>query len=202
MGCDIHWIIERKHKDGKWEAVSSDTSEWMRQFSKNGYETDFDDPATAFSLRSYLFFGALSGVRCNEAGKIIGTLGMPEDLSDYSNTGLEWSAPIDLHSHSWCTLGRLRDAASGAYKTEFLEGAEALEAVTIRLQQLEDFLVRDAAEGPTSILFGRRYDNEADQYHPDMSTMSNHEKMQLVERGKYFEPMSGETVRLLFAYDN
>jgi hypothetical protein len=202
MGCDIHWIIERQHQDGTWEAVMSETYELIKEGDQHGFNFDFKDPGIAFGLRSYQYFGALSGVRQNEDGETIADPGLPQDISDYTRSALEWDDPIDLHSHGWCTLGRLRDAADGAFKTAFLDSENVREVVNHYRDLLETILLREGPEGPTSIFRGARYDPETEIYHPDMRTISNHEKMELVERGKHFKPMSGETVRLLVAYDN
>lgn len=202
MGCDIHWVIERQHQDGTWEAVMSETHELIKDGDQHGFRFDFDDPGIGFGLRSYQYFGALSGVRENEDGETIAKPGLPEDVSDYTRGALEWDDPIDLHSHGWCTLAQFRNAADGALKIPFLEDEEVRKNVGHYRQLLETILVRESHEGPVSIFRGARFDPDTEIYHPDMRTISNHEKMELVERGKHFKPMSGETIRLLVAYDN
>lgn len=202
MGCDIHWILERRHRDGSWEAVMSDTSEWLRRRNEVQENYDFDEPGTAFGMRSYQYFGALSGVRQNEDGETIATPGLPEDASEHSVKALEWNDPIDLHSHGWLPLGRLRAAASGEFRTPFLEDEEVRGIVGLYLRHLEALLVRNGEAGPTTILRGRAYDHESEVYQPDMTILSNHEKLRLMVRADDFEPLGDETVRLILAYDN
>jgi len=202
MGCDIHWVIERQHQDGSWKAVMSETHELIKDGDLHGLSYNYEDPGVIFGMRSYQYFGALSGVRHNEDGDTIAEPGLPDNISDYTRDALEWDDPVDLHSHGWCTLARFRDAADGTFTTRFLESEDVRRIVDHYRQILEAILLRDNPEGPTSILHGTRYDPDSETYHPDMRALSNHEKMELVERGKHFKPMSGETIRLLVAYDN
>lgn len=202
MGCDIHWVIERQHQDGSWEAVMSETQEMIKDGDLHGFNFDYEDPGIAFGLRSYQYFGALSGVRQNEDGGTIAEPGFPQDASDYTRIALEWDHPEDLHSHGWCTLERFRDAADGRFKTRFLEQEDVMRVVSTYRDLLETILLRESPEGPTGILRGARYDPDSETYHPDMRSLSNHEKIELIERGKHFKPMCGKTIRLLVAYDN
>lgn len=81
MGCDIHYVIEVKHKN-KWVAVSIGEDQLLRN-------------------RNYRLFNLLAGVRATQA-KLNTPKGFPYDASDtasYLND--HWGS--DGHSHS-CLL--------------------------------------------------------------------------------------------------
>lgn len=84
MGCDIHFVIERKKNDSSWIGVAS---------TDYGYDPKARD-------RNYSFFAALASVRGESDRKPIG---LPEDASDLSLACIkDWDS--DGHSHSWMGL--------------------------------------------------------------------------------------------------
>jgi hypothetical protein len=116
MGCDIHWILERRHQDGAWEATYSKSRFYDRDHDwKTPYgEGSWQSPAMALSTRDYDLFAALSGVR-GDPGRTgeIATGGLPEGASDYAL--MAFGENGDLHSLGWiegATVVRLAKARS------------------------------------------------------------------------------------------
>ena len=84
MGCDIHYVIERKLEDGVWIGIAS---------------TDYSLQCSETALRNYEFFAALAGVRGNGPEP----LGPPEDCSSLTRHCIEcWNG--DGHSYSFLPL--------------------------------------------------------------------------------------------------
>lgn len=100
MGCDIHFVIEKKF-DGKWIGVYS-KSETPDALS----EKDADEPVGTwvqryrrrmeFCNRNYGFFALLAGVRGD--GEAV-PLGTPDDMSELATVMIEQEGG-DGHSHS------------------------------------------------------------------------------------------------------
>ena len=105
MGCDIHWVIEKKRS-----AIYEDLSEgWVGVAMK--YHTpalpiqaEVPDSFVGFSRplisdRNYAFFAALAGVR----GDGPDPRGLPADISDLAKMDVDGYG-TNGHSHSWATL--------------------------------------------------------------------------------------------------
>lgn len=84
MGCDIHYVLE-KRVGAKWVGIL-----W----------TDYSDRSLA-KQRDYGFFGKLAGVRGEPAGRWPKMI--PPDISDLSLYAIAKDGP-DGHSHSWLSL--------------------------------------------------------------------------------------------------
>lgn len=88
MGCDIHILAERLRDDGTWEIVKP-PRELQHEFLRD------DERCSGWGLafecdRNYGLFGALAGVRRNDA-VISPPRGLPrdrDDLSSYSRASL------------------------------------------------------------------------------------------------------------------
>lgn len=103
MGCDIHWIIEKRNMGPEPEDV------WIGVAMKYNTPTlptsaDLPDEYSLFtrpiySNRDYAFFAALAGVR----GEGPDPRGIPPDVSTLARTDID-SYGADGHSHSWATL--------------------------------------------------------------------------------------------------
>lgn len=105
MGCDIHWIIEKKKS-----AIRGDSSEgWVGvaiKYHTPNLPIQTEIPAgfntysrPVISDRHYGFFAALAGVR----GDGPYPRGLPNDLSDLARMDID-DYGADGHSHSWATL--------------------------------------------------------------------------------------------------
>lgn len=124
MGCDIHWHIEVKDKEGIWRLTFPKLKEFFPEDNsdegyldwKDDYEVVWKNPL--FVSRNYDLFAILANVRNGYgfAGCITGygfipikePQGVPEDASpEFKRVVKEWSG--DGHSHSWVTLRELLD---------------------------------------------------------------------------------------------
>lgn len=99
MGCDIHFVIERKHH-GAWVGVYSTTSTpGLRDRDQPGHEVFCDRRFSHLEDRDYTFFGALAGVRRDGPD----ANGFPDDASALARLDSQhWGA--DGHSHGHCSL--------------------------------------------------------------------------------------------------
>ena len=97
MGCDIHFVLE-KRKKGKdnWLGVySTSAPSPERATSRN---TDCHDHGVLLEQRDYRFFAALAGVR----GEGPEPNGLPEDMSELAQDFVDgWRE--NGHSHGHCT---------------------------------------------------------------------------------------------------
>ena len=93
MGCDIHWVLERKHGE-KWIGMRQGDYQWVLVWDKenNVWKRDLLGPKA--KSRNYDLFAAIAGVR----GPGPDPKGLPEDASDLT---LMVSDSEDWHSHSW-----------------------------------------------------------------------------------------------------
>lgn len=111
MGCDIHWTIERRHRDGTWHSVDSQShfydragSEGFAPWSRPGTtheqrEAFYKLTGSLLGSRNYTLFGALSNVRGECVSQAL-LEGVPEDASQgYRDEVESWSG--DGHSHGW-----------------------------------------------------------------------------------------------------
>jgi hypothetical protein len=104
MGCDIHLVLERKHKD-KWVGVydygyrTLPPGFFEKHYSEEGKYIEGRWFSYACKRRNYEAFAKMAGVR----GEGPDPKGMPDDASDLSlMISDHWG--IDGHSHSWLTL--------------------------------------------------------------------------------------------------
>ncbi len=100
MGCDIHWIIERRDSDGVWHAVNSKSRYFdARVDFTQGWIQISNQAEYHLGERDYALFTILSGVRPDEdEPETLGPLmtdDLPEDASPYA---LE---QFDSDCHSW-----------------------------------------------------------------------------------------------------
>ena len=126
MGCDIHIYTEKKDREGNWNCVDF--------FVPNTMFGKYEDEIKEFEIkefyhdRDYELFGALAGVR----GEIphIDQKGFPEDASErLKNLNKDYGC--DGHSHSYLTLGELKEHQNSLGNTIKRSGV-------ISLQQAED----------------------------------------------------------------
>jgi len=144
MGCDIHCYVEKQDENGKWELEigwrSDHYEEGHRYFGTEEFKTEASAPIDA---RNYDLFGFLAGVRSNTTPALY-WLGESDDADSYDEAqrGVPKDADAstrrlmedeDYHSHSWLTLGELRQAWTAAQ----LAGETEWFDLTDCVQQLE-----------------------------------------------------------------
>lgn len=96
MGCDIHLVLERRHRD-KWIAVDTFTGHHRARWALKKGEYNWSPPLA--SDRNYDRFAKLAGVR----GDGPEPRGVPPDASETTQYMVErWGE--DGHSHSWLPL--------------------------------------------------------------------------------------------------
>lgn len=140
MGADIHFVIERKHKNG-WvglyasDAASNWISSWLTpQRTKNSLQK--------LRERDYHFFARLAGVR-GDGGE---ANGLPKDVSELTSMHLERDGS-DAHSHFHMPIHdfvsqKLVDLASiSEYAVHRLVGSDPVQE--FMSHALDEFLTLD-----------------------------------------------------------
>jgi len=113
MGCDIHYVVEKK-SEGVWVGIMATDVNFRPAFQSRR-----KDPLWQFKERDYQFFAELAGVRGNGPKPN----GFPEDASATTKVlAGEWGC--DGHSHSHCSLYEF--AAAKIKGRPDLSGAAAL----------------------------------------------------------------------------
>jgi hypothetical protein len=112
MGCDIHFVIEKK-LEGQWVGVYATYITPNMQTQDNPVFKDCAEVFMTtfnrypvFKARDYDFFARLAGVR----GEGPEPLGVPEDVSQLARIMIDQDG-ADGHSHSWLDY----DKFCGAY---------------------------------------------------------------------------------------
>lgn len=160
MGCDIHWAIERRHRDGKWECVSS--KPWARQAITGpgfaNYEAFMGTPADQLGTRDYCLFAMLSGVRSvDDDAEGIVRPGLPDDISS-GGRDFQGSFDIDGHSHGWLTLGEVETQAARLLAEAGERGGEQMHTPTDSRRSVDIDVDDDADvdEATAELIYGSR----------------------------------------------
>ena len=107
MGCDIHLFTEIKRKGTGWK--NSDHWQYNHFFDPEEQDGEREmDVVPIYKSRDYVLFGILAGVRVEENEIIDLPRGLPQDICAItSKEAIRWMP--SAHSHSWLTLGELKD---------------------------------------------------------------------------------------------
>ncbi len=211
MGADIHWIAERKHPDGSWEAAFSKVScravvpDWYRHINWMSCAQE------QLGDRNYVLFGILSDVRGSQIPSLgqIAKQGLPEDCSRHTED--TFGDDDDLHSHGWYDVEMLKSSLEDIKSLPNGESdyAEEIEALEHHLGLIERVIANKEVYPVQidNILFGREYDFDEDivsslQAYPDMRAESNHDRLQREARVEELLPIGPGTLRFCIAYDN
>lgn len=207
MGCDIHWIAERLHADGTWEAAFSEDHCSFLAGEDRFTSSYWDTVQSNFGGRDYQLFGLLSQVR-GSANDVFGEIahsGLPDDASEHTRINFA-EDDGDLHSHGYFTVARLKAALDAMIghpdgETEFKDDIEVIQEY---LKQIEQML-KDEGSVPIkvdNILIGESRDDEYETTFPDMAKESSHAKIARTARIKELLPPDDNTLRFIIAYDN
>lgn len=206
MGCDIHWIIERKHPlDGRWEAVLSESTEWDRCTPEGEDWPDFKlrDPGMDFKSRDYSWFDILSSVRgSDQDAPHIVTDGFPGDVSLHAATMLGWGIFSDFHSHGSISIDYLHAIRDQGLPERVVRHADYQEVANHFIGLLDKMLAIYGPDGLRKILPPQTYNSDTNGYEVDRTKISNHELLNLEVRGQAWGPVDPKELRLLVAYDN
>lgn len=206
MGCDIHWILEAQDPAGDWHAFhSKDFAYHLWESAGAPTGTIFETPDRLFGQRAYIWFGALSGVRCDP---IPGTQpflapGLPDTASAHARQALD-PQTFELHSHGHARLDLLFCRIDQAKQHADSEDREVLDHYSALLHTfLEpgflDSLVGDGAW--PGILHGRAFCPDTSRRFPDLHARG-HGRLSRIDTWAACLPLSAARTRLLVAYDN
>lgn len=114
MGCDIHFFVETRGANGKWESRDKiwkdSTGEFtlLEQFGDRTFNMHKDEPPHKYIDRDYFLFAILADVRNDYPDEkktpfIEEARGIPDDVSAEVKAVFDmWGE--DGHSHSWFLL--------------------------------------------------------------------------------------------------
>lgn len=204
MGADIHWIIERQAQGGHWEAVHS--KRWLIHEMGSAYiDLPWEHPRMLIGDRDYTLFGILSGVRGTPSGvtQYMATEGLPADVSEHTQHALGESEDIfsGYHSQGHFTLAHLRDVVISK-PPETVPSKEAGVVLGIYAAAVEALIEGPDALDLGQVLVGPPDDEPGDGAFPAMRDESNHQKVQRIARQRKLLPISGDTLRVVIAYDS
>lgn len=207
MGTDVHWYLERRHRDGAWETIMS-KSYFYFSLEPGGFSpARLQMPHFLFGMRNYDWFGLLSGLR-GEALPGLGPLarqGLPEALSEHADSSL---MSDDLHSHGWFTLADLKSWPEAISREGRLRKddrfSDAFNLVEMQTLALENILSAKSPDSPPvdNILVGPEYCPETDARFPEMAGESAHARLARQQRISGLMPIAPDTLRVIIAYDN
>lgn len=194
MGCDIHWVIERQHQDGAWEAVLSkiDILEIVIAGMENKNHRIRENMAgQLMAQRDYHWFGLISDIRHDELPGlgVLARQGLPDDISPTTANVVGYE-DHDLHTQGWYTLGDL-EAWPVLIETEGRKRrddrfSDALEAVRFYTEDLRAILL----------------EHDVHTIMPETDTESSHERVARRHRERGLLPARPDTVRVVIAYDS
>jgi hypothetical protein len=203
VSTDIHWVIERKHADGGWEAIASRDYLWEEVYPElHALEDTFERTAFVFGRRNYGLFGILSNIRYipPHQGRMLATPGLPENASDYSVVNLGDGNQQESHTPGHYTLARLRSVVEDDTES-CAPGEDSIQNVRNHHDLLEKILSGASDIDLEQILIGPE-GCVCEPRFPEMKNMSNHRRLELEARARGLLPIAGDTVRVIFAYDN
>lgn len=182
MGADIHWVMERRHADGGWEAVIS-------KFQIFELDLPRAHPLSQMGRRNYELFGVLSGLRCNVPGQIrpLRTKGLPRDMSPYVRNTMEDDA--FFHDPGHFTLQDLRRTV----QSDPFGAAPDEEHRTVAaewLGHIEAAIREPAPDRLDQVII------------PSTEEESNHARLHRLGRAQGLRPIADDTLRLVIAYDS
>jgi hypothetical protein len=204
MGADIHWIIERQAHGGRWEAVYS--KRWLIHEMDSAYiNLPWDHPRMLVGDKDYTLFGILSGVRGTPSGvtQYLATEGLPDDASEHVKLAFERGGEFFdyYHSRGYFTLGHLRQVVVSK-PPETVPSKEDATVLSIYAAAVEALIEGPDALDLGQILVGSPDDEPGDGVFPAMRDESNHQKVQRIARAQELLPISGDTLRMVIAYDS
>lgn len=197
MGCDIHWILERRDLDGNWHAVGCKSYVYDKIFSQPSssnrqsvWQDYWASPEGVLGGRNYDRFAALSSVRGEPPrGRAqIMREGLPPNPSAYAAEECEDG---DAHSHGWCSGQLIRELARKRRK-HVSEFAKAV------IELLES--------GRADVVLPKKiHDEERESRFVDLSgEESSHAKLERIAQSKQLADWRSDpgSWRLIVYYDN
>jgi len=206
MGCDIHYVIERKDIKNIWHSVMSDAYATEHYFGENIYLSPKrmeyrETPIISLAMRSYSLFAVLSQVRGNERGASIANPGVPVNRSKHAYDYLIGNE--NYHSFGYFTLGEIKSDVASEDPEIFGATPDGLFAVRNFLQYL--IATISVKEGLSEILYAPVYDSTDQHFefpYSPMLKLSSHQKLRMMDQSAALCPVGDDTVRILVGYDS
>lgn len=209
MGCDMHWLLERQQENGHWVPVlTNDRAATL--LLESGLALTFDHPTQRSRSQDYDFFTLLADVR-NHGPSPEKTLGLKSLPADHTEVAWEWTHRDGYHSPCWASLERIRSwstdwagFATLSWMASQHHGSmldhRIFEATLRRRQELFE---RVLVESVDMMMPLRRpvYDEDYDLVYGSKN-LSAHDRIENHEIMRQLAPISPETARFIFVFDN
>ncbi len=195
MGADIHWIIERRHRNGTWHAVATKSHSLHRLFRETGFNFGAWEqrPEDAkLGARNYDLFSLLSDVRSeNTVENPIMNSELPDDLSEMARLEIDGYG-VDGHSHGW---------AGGGMVLGFTRSRDE------NLKRFGKTFREVLLSGVADLILPRNFYDEAsrDWIYPDIDeTEPAHDRLLRIRDSENLLPWEDDhdNLRLIVFYDN
>ena len=188
----MHWVLERRHADGAWEACNST----MLFICEKGAQIIHSasvarDPRFLLHWADEARYELVLGLG-DDPARILGSRGLPQDASAYACAGLSSTYFV---GQACLAPHKLRKVARGA-RGFTLEDRQQASSMSRCLKA-----ILDRTEWIAEILTGSPYDDYGEPCHPTLAMESNHQQFRRLERSAGLLPVSDDTVRLLVAFD-
>ena len=225
MGCDIHFYVEQKHKNGEWYCMWSSslqyTAWYTSRFLEPGNHKPYSDPhgTNAYRSRNYEVFTALSGSDMGRGHNFLDqegfgtsqngvlTTGWPEDISRamYENRD-----DVDYHTHGHITLAQVKELKDKITNHDWGDSRGAAEHQSAVLlgwltQAAKVEKQFCAPDGMLGIIVGKEPDEEEydDPNYPIQDMGSAHTTL-ANKSGQLWDGLltGDDNIRILICYDN
>lgn len=188
----MHWVLERQHADGGWEACNST----MLFICEMGAQI-IQSAAVARDPRFLLHWADCTRYELvlgegRDPSLALGERGLPHDTSFYAAAGLSSTYFV---GQACLSPARLRQVARGT-RGFTLEDRQQAASMS---RCLKAILARP--EWVAEILRGSPYDDYGEPCHPTLAMESNHQQFRRLERSAGLLPPDDDTVRILVAFD-
>jgi hypothetical protein len=187
----LHWVIERRHRDGSWQACYSmlfyKRQRLRDQDAWNGVGEDPRDLLSSYDVKHLDVLTGATGWR--KKASRVALSGTPMDLSQYTQSAIRWDS---IKNPGHFTLARYIDAGRG-----FIPGFSPADQRILRdrLSILENILSQPG--WMDQVLIGDIVDNSGLATHPYLDNESAHERLHREAYAEGLEPIDGASVRFI-----
>ena len=197
MADYMELTIERRHRDGHWEAVFS-SYRFAETYGSDDIETSASEAATELVFCKSRVHGVVSNVGPEATGGAIATSGLPGDASAYTQNFLAGD-PAVLQQYK-VLKPKMFHSPGVLSEDQLLDGSKKGGRVGQVCWQMLRWLEQIEPLLGVEILWGNVRFRGSRITHLDMANASNHERLVSQAKIAELEPISPTTLRMCLAY--
>lgn len=195
----LHWIAERKHKDGTWHAVLSDDYCGHLMKASPFALLHNAQPHRIFQDTPQDFYRIIIGTRAWDTAKIepVGSPDLPQDASDFAINRFKYPYFGKCHFK----LQDLDDAISRLNSP--IEAWRSAQNILVEKRaRIEEMITGEDTGHYRSdhIIHGSSKETISGPHFPEMDQESNHSRLRREQHSAELLPISGNTLRFLLGY--